>query len=135
MNKILLIVISSLIVITSCSSGQEYTKEQVNSLATCLVDKGVLEYGAFWCPTCAKQAKLFGDSDSIIKQGVYVECDPRCDVPINDLPKACKGQVGYPAQCLNNDVDKYPNWQFPDGQKLVGAIELSVLAETAGCTL
>src|SRR3989344_3840171 len=106
----------------------------IDVLANCLADKGVKEYGAFWCPNCAKQEKMFGTSMSILKtKGVYIECDPRCDTSIEDLPIACRGIVGQPELCLEKGVDKYPDWEFPDGSGLVGVQELSVLAEKAGC--
>lgn len=119
--------------IAGCNSSS-YPRESTDKLANCLVEKGVKEYGAFWCPNCAKQKQLFGKSDDILKeQGVYVECDPRCDTTEDKLPAACRGMVGNPRLCLEKGVDKYPNWQFPNGEKLVGVQELSAIAATAGC--
>ena len=42
-----------------------------DAFAQCLKDKGAVFYGAFWCPNCQEQKKLF---DSSIKLLPYVEC-------------------------------------------------------------
>ena len=82
-KNIKLLLVLALIFITACSSSQ-YSKESLDSLANCLADKNVKEYGAFWCPNCAKQEKMFGSGYNILKErGVYVECDPRCDVALD----------------------------------------------------
>lgn len=132
MKKALAILILSTLVLAGCSSSA-YPKEQTDALANCLADKGVKEYGAFWCPNCAKQEKLFGKSMSIVKQRqVYIECDPRCDT--DDLPIACKGIRGQPDLCIEKKVEGYPTWEFSDGSLLVGVQGLPSLAEKAGCT-
>ncbi len=133
-KTVLIILILTVLIVAGCTSGIEYPKESVDALANCLAEKGVKEYGAFWCPNCAKQEKLFGDSMSILKEkGVYIECDPRCDV--EDLPAACKGIKGQPEFCLEKNVNKYPDWEFPNGERVVGVQELSVIAQKAGCTI
>ena len=103
--------------IASACSYSEYPLEEREKLAKCLTAKGVVEYGAFWCPTCAKQKKLFGEAYQYIN---YIECDPRDD-------------AGQPDLCLEKEVEKYPDWEFPDGTRLVGLVELETLATTAGC--
>ena len=121
MKKIIMIfMLAFLIFILGCSSVK-YTKDSLDSLANCLADKNVKEYGAFWCPNCAKQQKMFGSSYDIIKsRNVYVECDARGENPQPDL-------------CLEKEVLKYPDWEFSDGTRLVGVQDLEVLAEKAGC--
>src|SRR3989338_2113174 len=119
MKKIFFILfVLSLFVLAACSSTK-YTKESLDILANCLADKNIKEYGAFWCPNCAKQQKMFGSSyDIIVKRNVYVECDPRGKNPQSDL-------------CLNKNVQKYPDWEFPDGSRLIGVQSLELLAEKA----
>lgn len=136
MGSLKYFLVLAVIFILGCTSGTQYSKESVDRLANCLADKGIKEYGAFWCPTCAKQVKIFGDSDSIIKdRGVYVECDPRCDVPESELPKACRGIIGQTDLCLQKGIEKYPHWEFADGSILLGAQDLEVLAQKSGCEL
>ena len=133
-KNIKLLLVLALIFITACSSSQ-YSKESLDSLANCLADKNVKEYGAFWCPNCAKQEKMFDGSYDIIKgRGVYVECDPRCEVPEDELPMACRGIVGQTSLCLEKGVEGYPTWEFTTGEILVGVQELERLAAIAGCT-
>jgi len=123
MKKIFLIILSiSLLIIAGCSSVK-YTKESLDELANCLADKNVKEYGAFWCPNCAKQQKMFGSSYDIIKErNVYVECDARGDNP-------------QPELCLEKNVQKYPDWEFSNGERLVGVQNLEILAQKAGCEI
>src|SRR3989338_7994022 len=119
--KVLLGILLIVILVISGCSGSDYTKEQLDGLASCLKEKGVKEYGAFWCPNCAKQQKMFGSSYDIIKERqVYVECDARGDNP-------------QPELCLEKNVLKYPDWEFSDGTRLTGVQDLDVLATQAGC--
>ena len=120
MKFIFIILIISLLFIAGCSSVN-YTKESLDKLANCLSEKNVKEYGAFWCPNCAKQKKMFGPSYSIVEEkGVYVECDAR-------------GKNAQSQLCLDKNVQKYPDWEFSDGTRIVGVQELETIAEKAGC--
>ena len=124
MEKMKILFIVSLIVlliIAGCNQS-DYTREQLDGLATCLKETGVKEYGAFWCPNCAVQQRMFGRSYDIIKNGVYVECDPRGDDSQAEL-------------CLEKKIEKYPTWEFSNGEVLIGVQEFNVLAEKSGCTL
>ena len=135
-KKIKLLFVSMILVLFLVGCGSSgYNMESTDALANCLADKNVKEYGAFWCPNCAKQEKMFGKSHAIIKsRGVYVECDPRCDVSPDDLPIACREIVGQTKLCLDKKVEKYPHWEFSDGSVLIGVQELNILAEKAGCS-
>ena len=116
------IFIVSLLLLAGCS-GSKYSKEQLDKLANCLAEKNVKEYGAFWCPNCAKQRKLWGSSYDIIHdKGVYTECDPRGDNEHSQI-------------CIDKKVEKYPTWEFADGTVIVGVQDLEVLAQKAGCSL
>ena|SRR3989338_3369829 len=128
-SKILIIILLSFIIV-GCTKT---TDPKIDSLANCLAEKGVKEYGAFWCPNCAKQEKMFGSSFEIIKEKVYNECDPRCDVDIKDLPIACRGKLGQTETCLAEKVDRYPTWDFPNGKRLVGVQDFQTLAKESGC--
>ena len=123
-----------LLIISACQNNG-IDDEARNVIANCLAEKNVKEYGAFWCPNCAKQKKLFGPSYEIILQrGVYIECDPRCKRDEGGkLPIACGNIEGEPELCLEKNVDKYPDWEFPDVSRLIGVQDLEVLAQKAGC--
>jgi hypothetical protein len=118
MKKILtLSIVLISIVLAACSSSPNYTRESIDSLAKCLTEKGVVEYGAFWCQNCAKQKKKFGSSYKHLK---YIECDPR-------------GENEQSLLCIKKKVEKYPDWEFSDGSRLVGVQEFETLATKSGC--
>src|SRR3989344_3339592 len=95
MKFLIVMLIAVVILISGCTSETDNIK--INDLANCLAEKGAVEYGAFWCPNCAKQEDMFGRAVSILKEKVYIECDPRCDVAnIDDLPAACRNKIGQP---------------------------------------
>src|SRR3989344_1415251 len=108
MKKLSILLITFLVVISACNSTP---KQNYDKLANCLAEKNVKEYGAFWCPNCAQQKKMFGNSYQILEdKQVYIECDPRC-VKNKDgkLPMACNGIEGQPQLCLDKKVEKYPS--------------------------
>lgn len=87
--------------------------------AQCLAKKGAVMYGAFWCPHCQQQAKLFGDAFKFI---TYQECD-------------AKGPNGNPQICKNQGITSYPTWKFPNHPDLVGEQTFAALAEAANCPI
>jgi len=89
----------------------------VDGLAQCLTEKGVMMYGAYWCPHCQTQKKAFGNSWQYVK---YVECS---------LP----GGRGQTQECTDAGIQSYPTWVFPGGQRLGGEQSFAALAEKAGC--
>jgi hypothetical protein len=92
-------------------------QKKMDELATCLGSKGVKMYGAFWCPHCNEQKKMFGSSFSKIQ---YIECS---------TPDG-KGQLQV---CKDAGIDGYPTWEFPNGIRASGELKPQDLAEKAGC--
>ena len=90
-----------------------------DAFATCLKDRGAVFYGAFWCPHCQSQKKLFGLSQKFLP---YVECS------------LSSGQ-GQTQLCRDKNIASYPTWEFADGSRLTGEIPLATLAEKTGCVL
>lgn len=88
-----------------------------DAFATCLKDKGATFYGAFWCPHCQAQKKLFGSSVKLLP---YVECSTP------------NGQSQTQA-CIDKKITGYPTWEFADGSQLNGEIPLTQLAEKTSC--
>lgn len=88
------------------------------ALAQCLKDKGVVFYGAFWCPHCKKQKELFADAVPALP---YVECSTPDG---NDQTQICK----------DKGIHSYPTWKFPDGGELTGEQQLATLAASSSCT-
>ena len=90
-----------------------------DTFAQCLKDKGATFYGAFWCPHCQAQKKLFGSS---VKFLPYVEC-------------STADGSGQTQVCINKGVKGYPTWEFSDMSRLTGEISLQQLADKTSCIL
>lgn len=92
---------------------------ELDGFAQCLKDKGATFYGAFWCPHCMDQKKLFGTAKRFLP---YVECstpDGRNQRPL----------------CADKNIKGYPAWDFVDGERVSGLMSLEKLAEKTGCVL
>lgn len=92
---------------------------QYDGLAQCLKDKGVVFYGAFWCPHCQEQKQVFGNSAKLLP---YVEC--------SQPDGKTQTQI-----CIDKKVESYPTWEFADGSRLNGEQTPQALAEKAGCEM
>lgn len=90
-----------------------------DSFAQCLTEKNVKMYGAWWCPHCQNQKKLFGKSFDFIE---YIECSVPGSQAMNEL-------------CKQAGIQGYPTWEFGDGNRMSGEQSLQTLAEKTGCTL
>ncbi len=90
-----------------------------DGLAQCLTEKGAKFYGAFWCPHCQAQKKMFGNSEKLLP---YVECS---------LPDG-KTQT---QECIDAKSQQYPTWEFADGSRVTGEQQPQVLAEKTGCEM
>ena len=87
------------------------------TLAEHLKEKGVLFYGASWCPHCQEQKRLFGAS---AKRLPYVECN----LAGPNAPQA--------SACTQAGVDTYPTWFINGRRYAVG--QVLTLAELANAT-
>lgn len=101
-------------VIVGCNTQDFYI-----DLGQCLTEKGVIMYGAYWCPHCVDQKNVFGKAFNKIK---YVECDPR-------------GKDTQVELCTQMKIEEYPTWIFADGERISGLQQPEVLAGKAGCSL
>lgn len=90
-----------------------------DAFAQCLKDKSAVFYGAFWCPHCQTQKKLFGSSVKFLD---YVEC-------------STPDGSGQTQACKDKKITGYPTWEFADGTRLNGEIPLAQLAEKTSCPL
>ncbi len=119
-SKIILIV-GSLIAI-ALIAGVIYSVQnnkipgELDSFASCLKDKGATFYGAFWCPHCQAQKKLFGRSVSKLP---YVECS---------LPSGS----GQTQLCIDKKIESYPTWNFNQGIKVTAEAAPIVCSKAPG---
>ena len=93
---------------------QEPGSAAIENLVACLKKSGAVFYGAGWCSHCANQKSEFG---------AYAAELPYVDCPAD------------PHVCLQLNINAYPTWVMPDGQRLVGEQSLSDLAKASGCKL
>ena len=90
-----------------------------DAFAQCLTEKGVKMYGAWWCPHCQNQKKLFGTAFQYVD---YIECsDP--------------GQRNVRQVCIETDIKGYPTWVFADKSRISGEATFQALADKTGCAL
>lgn len=87
----------------------------IEKLAKFTAEKGMVLYGAYWCPHCKDQKKMFGDAFQYVD---YVECDP-------------KGANANPDECTAAGIEGYPTWIY-QGQQYSGAQSLSQIAKIVG---
>jgi len=88
----------------------------IRALAEHLTERGVLFYGASWCPHCQEQKRLFGTSADRLP---YIECSPAGP----NTPQA--------PSCNRAGVQSYPTWII-NGRAFVG--EVLTLAQLADAT-
>lgn len=88
--------------------------------AQCLKDEGAVFYGAFWCPHCQNQKRMFGREAS--KSLPYVECSTP------------DGQ-GQTEACKEAGVESYPTWHFADGSKSTGEKSIQELSRQTSCPI
>lgn len=112
-----IVVIGGLVALSKSNQpgGDEYAP-----FAQCLTEKGATFYGAYWCPHCNDQKRLFG---SAIDEVNYVECA----IPGN--------QSTQTQECQDANIESYPTWEFADGSRETGVVPLSRLASKTGCEL
>ncbi|TAL19867.1 hypothetical protein EPN90_02310 [Patescibacteria group bacterium] len=90
-----------------------------DDFAKCLGEKGLKFYGAYWCPHCLNQKKLFGKSAKYLP---YIEC-------------AIPGSEELKQDCREKGVKGFPTWTGLDNWRAEGEIDLATLAERSGCAL
>lgn len=96
------------------------SSKNLDSFAECLTNNNVTMFGAYWCPHCREQKKLFGDSWRLVN---YVECS---------LP----GGASQTKECREAGITSYPTWQFGDeNNRVTGFLSLEELSKLTGCSL
>ena len=108
---VVVILISS---IYSLVSRKPQSVKNYDGFAQCLADKKLTMYGAYWCPHCQNEKKIFGDS---IKYVPYIECTQETK------------------KCLDAGITSYPTWITATGQKYSGEQGLLGLSKISGCVL
>ncbi len=110
-------IIATMFILTAC--GKQVQTSKYESFAQCLTDEGVKMYGAYWCPHCQRQKEMF---DGAFDNATYVECS---------LPN----RQGQTQVCKMEGISTYPTWEFSDGSRVEGVIQLQRLSNLTGCPL
>jgi hypothetical protein len=120
-TKIILLLVAVLVLIAiGRSIANARTKNAtVRPFAQCLTEKGAKFYGAYWCPHCSAQKRMFG---AAVKDLPYIECA---------TPDG-KGQMQV---CTDAGIQSYPTWIFADGSQLNGEQSFQELSDKTGCAL
>jgi len=90
-----------------------------DDFAKCLKEKKAVFYGAFWCPHCQNQKRIFGASAKYLP---YVECSTADG----------EGQLEV---CQKKKITSYPTWEFADGTRITGEATIEQLAKKTGCLI
>jgi hypothetical protein len=114
----IIIVILSIFVFSMIRKN-ESVYGKYDEFAKCLTNNGVKMYGAYWCPHCNNQKKMFGDSWKYIN---YIECS---------LPNRA-GQTEF---CKQAGIRAYPTWEFKNGERIEGELTLEQLSQYSNCKL
>ncbi len=91
----------------------------LESFASCLTEKGVKMYGAYWCSHCKEQKDMFG---SAVGKIAYVECA---------VPDDTRAQT---QACKDANIKGYPTWEI-NGQQYPGVQSFETLSKLTGCKL
>ena len=119
MNKLLPILLISLLFLISCSNDDLTSSAVLDTFTQCLTERGAKMYGAYWCPHCLDQKEMFGKNWNNIN---YIECS---------LP----GKSGQTEVCNLAGITSYPTWEFSDGSRRNGVLQLEELGSITGCPL
>lgn len=111
---VIIVIIAVIVSLRASESSAEYKE-----LATCIEESGATFYGAFWCPHCIEQKRLFKGGANALP---YVEC-------------STPNRQGQTEECIDAGIESYPTWEFADGERLTGAHSLETLAGKTGCEL
>jgi thiol-disulfide isomerase/thioredoxin len=117
--KPLYIVIGALVLSGGLFVWYKSTPGMYDTFAQCIGERGATFYGAFWCPHCQEQKRVFGKSAKLLP---YVECSTPDGQRQLDV-------------CKDAGITSYPTWILADGTKETGVFSIQALADKTGCEI
>lgn len=124
MGIILGILIAAIIILAALGVFKNENKKALNAeiiaFADCLKEEGAKFYGAFWCPHCQNQKRIFGKKAA--KALPYTECSTP------------DGQ-GQTEACTEAGIESYPTWEFADGSRTGGVQSIQQLSTLTSCPI
>ena len=119
---VIIILILGVIITVAFNAASQDNSGKYNTFANCLINSGTTFYGAFWCPHCQAEKKLFGSSEKLLP---YVECS---------TPDGTQNQL-----CKDKKILSYPTWELADGTRLpdenASGVSLETLSKKTSCPL
>jgi hypothetical protein len=102
-------------------AGWHHRNHKYDAFAQCLAARHATMYGLYYCPHCADQKAMFGESFHYVP---YVEC-------------AIKGpsSTELAPRCQMAGVKLFPSWQFGNDPPKEGVLSLESLSDKTGCGL
>lgn len=100
-------------------AGWYHKNHKYDAFAKCLASRQAKMYGLYWCPHCADQKAMFGESFHHVP---YVEC-------------AVQGSSELAPACKMAGVKLFPSWQFGTEAPKEGVLSLEALSDKTGCSL
>lgn len=100
-------------------AGWYHKNHKYDAFAKCLALRQAKMYGLYWCPHCADQKAMFGESFHHVP---YVEC-------------AVQGSSELAPACKMAGVKLFPSWQFGTEAPKEGVLSLEALSDKTGCSL
>ena len=91
--------------------GESADSEKAEKLALCLKEENSTMFGAYWCPHCQNQKKMFGSSFQYIN---YIECTENKEL------------------CSTKGISGYPTWEI-SGNLYSGEKTFEELEQLAHC--
>ncbi len=113
-----LIILIAILVVVGKKNSTPTSSVAYTGFAQCLKSSGATFYGAWWCPHCNDQKKMFGAAK---KDLPYVECS--------------NPDQSQNALCTDLGIKGYPTWRFADGSESAKVLSLQELAEKTRCQL
>lgn len=104
--------------LSSANSTSSEPAPDLVAFAMALDAADVKFYGAAWCPVCRAQKELFGDGAQFLP---FIEVTNADRTP---------NQIA-----IDEDIDSYPTWEFPDGSRLEGLQTLATIAQRSGVAI
>lgn len=102
------------------SEEQKALEADIIGFAECLKDEGAKFYGAFWCPHCQDQKRIFGKKAS--ESLPYFECSTPDGQSQTEV-------------CTEAGIESYPTWEFADGTRVNGEQSIQRLGEQTSCPI
>ena len=112
------IILVAIFLIFKFTNNASTSPGKYDDFAKCLTTNDVKFYGSKFCPHCANQKALFGNSFQYIN---YIECS---------LPDRSQNQY-----CNTMKIQAYPTWEFKDGKRVEGEQSIKELSDLTNCTI